>query len=129
MLPALSTEKYAIVCTPSLEPFDGAGMTTLVPAVYVGLPSTLYSVTLTPEPASDAEKVTVTGLDMPAARCVVAGAGFVLSTSFVSAEDAVVLPALSVATTRRWTFPSATEVESKVEPVGCHVPPPFDEYS
>jgi hypothetical protein len=52
-----------------------------------------------------------------------------LSTSFVSAEETVVLPALSVATTCRSTLPSPTEVESNVEPVGCQVAPPFVEYS
>jgi hypothetical protein len=40
-----------------------------------------------------------------------------------------VLPAASVATTWRSTFPSATEVESKVEPVGSQVVPAFVEYS
>ena len=55
--------------------------------------------------------------------------GFVLSTSFVTVGDVVVLPAASVATTCRSTLPSATEVESKVEPVGSQVVPPFAEYS
>src|SRR5690349_1670711 len=129
MLPALSTEKYAIVWVPSFEPSDGAGMTTLVPTVYVGLPSTLYSVTFTPEPASFPVRFTVTAL-----ACHPLGAssvvfGFVLSTSFVSAAEVVVLPAASVATTWSSTLPSATDVESKVEPVGCQVVPPLVEYS
>jgi hypothetical protein len=33
MLPALSAEKYAIVCAPSLEPSAGAGIVTVVPTV------------------------------------------------------------------------------------------------
>jgi hypothetical protein len=93
------------------------------------LPSTLYSVTFTPEPASFALRLTVTGL-----ACQPLGAssvvfGFVLSTSFVRGAEVVVLPAASVATTCSWTLPSATEVESKVEPVGSQVVPPSVEYS
>src|SRR5262245_39469553 len=119
MFPALSTEKYAMVCAPSLEPSAGAGMTTLVPTVYVGLPSTLYSVALIPEPASFGVRVTVTGVDCqpPGALSVVDG--FVLSTRLVSGVEVVVLPAASVAITCKPTLPSATEVLSKLAPVGC----------
>src|SRR4029079_909581 len=100
-------------------------MRTLVPTVYVGLPSTLYSVTLTPEPASLGARCTVT-----AAACQPLGAsslveGFVLSTSFVTGADVLVFPAASVATTCRATLPSVTDVESKVEPVGSQVVPPL----
>src|SRR6266540_4192371 len=52
-----------------------------------------------------------------------------LPTSFVTVAEVVVLPAASVAITCRSTLPSATDVESNVEPVGCHVVPPFVEYS
>ena len=129
MLPALSTEKYAIECAPSLEPSAGAGMTTLVPTVYVGLPSTLYSVTLTPEPASVGVSVTVTGLACQPPGALSLVLGFVLSTRRVTAADVVLLPAASVATTWRSTLPSATDVESKVEPADSQVAPPLVEYS
>src|SRR5262249_33354235 len=114
---------------PSFDPSDGAGITTLVPTVYVGLPSTLYSVTFTPEPASFAVRLTVTALECQPLGASSVVLGFVLSTSFVSADETVVLPALSVATTCRSTFPSLTDVESNVEPVGCQEAPPLVEYS
>src|SRR5204863_8350222 len=104
-------------------------MTTLVPTVYVGLPSTLYSVTLTPEPPSFGVSCTVTELACHPLGASSVVLGFVLSTSLVNGDDVVLLPALSVETTCSWTLPSATGVESKVEPVGCHVAPPFVEYS
>src|SRR5437870_1602314 len=129
ILPALSTEKYAIVWAPSFEPSAGAGMTTDVPTVYVGLPSMLYSVTLTPEPPSLALSVTVTALDCQPLGALSVVAGFVLSTRLVTAAEVVVLPAASVATTWRSTFPSGTELELKLAPVDCQVPPPFVEYS
>src|SRR3954452_11157044 len=118
-----------MVCAPSFEPFAGAGTTTLVPTVEVGLPSTLYSVTFTPDPPSLGESCTVTA---PACQPLGASSvvlGLVLSTTFVTGADAVVLPAVSAATTCRATLPSATDVESKVDPVGSHVVPPFVEYS
>ena len=114
---------------PSFEPSAGAGTTTLVPTVYVGLPSTLYSVTFTPEPASLPLRFTVTGLARQPLGASSVVFGFVLSASFVTDADTVVLPAASAATTCRSTFPSATDVESNVEPVGCQVAPPFVEYS
>src|SRR5438034_5701947 len=104
MLPALSTEKYAIVWVPSFEPSAGAGMTTLVPTVYVGLPSTLYSVTLTPEPPSFGVSCTVTELACQPLGASSVVLGFVLSTSFVNGDDVVLLPALSVETTCSWTL-------------------------
>src|SRR5213593_2801818 len=129
MLPALSTEKYAIVCAPSFEPLAGAGIITLVPTVYVGLPSTLNSVTLTPEPPSLGLRVTVTVLDCQPLGALSVVAGFVLSTRLVTAAEVVALPAASVATTCRLTLPSGTDVLSKVAPVDCHVVPPFVENS
>src|SRR3954447_1712762 len=118
-----------MVCAPSFEPSAGAGTTTLVPTVYVGVPSTLYSVTFTPDPPSLGESCTVTGLACQPLGASSVVLGLVLSTSFVTGADAVVLPAASVATTCRATLPSATDVESKVEPVGSQVVPPFVEYS
>src|SRR3954452_11663568 len=118
-----------MVCAPSFEPLAGAGRSTLVASVEVGLPSSLYFVTVPPDPPSLGESCTVTAL-----ACQPLGAsslvlGLVLSTSFVTGADALVLPAASVATTCRATLPSATDVESKVEPVGSQVVPPFVEYS
>src|SRR5437660_9719112 len=118
-----------MVWAPSFEPSAGAGMVTLVPAVYVAFPSTLYSVTFTPEPASPALKVTVTGLDCQPLGALSEVVGFVLSTRRVTVGDVVELPAASVATTCRLTLPSGTEAELKVAPVDCHVAPPFVEYS
>ena len=114
---------------PSFEPSAGAGMTTLVPAVYVGLPSTLYSVTLMPEPASFGVRVTVTPLDCQPLGASSVVTGFVLSARLVSAADVVELPAVSVATTCRLTLPSVTEVLSKLAPVGCQLAPPLVENS
>src|SRR5919108_4117424 len=89
----------------------------------------LYSVTLTPEPASVGVGVTVTALDCPPLGALSVVTGFVLSTKLVTAADVLTLPAASVAITWMSTFPSATAVESKLAPVDCHVPPPFVEYS
>src|SRR5262245_41128575 len=89
----------------------------------------LYSDTLTPDPASLAVRVTVTGVAFHPLGALSVVFGFVLSTSFVSGAEVVVLPAASVATTWSWTLPSATEAELNVEPVGCHVLPPSVEYS
>src|SRR5437588_994011 len=129
MFPALSTEKYAIVCAPSFEPSAGAGMTTLVPTVYVGLPSMLYSLTFTPEPASLGVSVTVTGVECQPLGALSVVTGFVLSTRRVTGADVVEFPAASTATTCSWTLPSGTDAELKVDPVDCHDVPPSVEYS
>src|SRR3954468_5548483 len=81
------------------------------------------------EPASLGESVTVTALACHPPGALSLVLGFVLSASFVRAAEVVVLPAGAVATTCRSTLPSATEVKSNVEPVGCQVVPPFAEYS
>src|SRR5438067_1576014 len=104
-------------------------MATLVRAVWVGFPSTLYSVTFTPEPASLGVRVTVTGLDCHPLGALSEVVGFVLSTSRVTVGEVVEFPAASVATTWRFTLPSGTEAELKVAPVDCQVAPPFVEYS
>ena len=93
------------------------------------MPSTLYSVTFTPEPASLGVSVTVTGLACQPPGALSLVLGFVLSTMRVTAADVVALPAASVATTCSSTLPSVTDVESKVEPVDCQAPPPLVEYS
>ena len=76
-----------------------------------------------------AVSVTVTGLDCQPLGALSVVAGFVLSARFVTGAELVVLPAASVATTCRLTFPSGTAVELKLAPVDCQVPPPFVEYS
>ena len=75
-LPAASTDRYSTVCAPSLEPSEGAGTTRLVPAVQ-DPPSTRYSVVATPLVASEAVRLTVTGVlrhRWPPPYWVVAGA-------------------------------------------------------
>src|SRR6266550_5166621 len=89
----------------------------------------LCSVTLTPEPPSLAVSVTVTGLDCQPLGALSVVAGFVLSARLATGAEVVVLPAASVATTCRSTFPSGTALELKFAPVDCQVPPPFVGYS
>src|SRR5687767_3455284 len=105
-------------------------MTTVVPTVYVGLPSTLYSVTLMPEPPpSFGVRVTVTALDCQPLGALSVVTGFVLSTRLVTKDDVVEFPAASVAITCRSTLPSGAAVLSKLAPVDCQEPPPLVEYS
>ena len=89
-----------MVCEPSFEPSAGAGMSTLVPA-WNEPPSTEYSVSEGPEPASEAPRVTVTGEDCQPEGASSVVVGGVLSTRLVTTGERPTLPAASVATARR----------------------------
>ena len=92
-------------------------------------PSTLYSVTFTPEPASVAVRFTVTAVACQPDGASSVVAGFALSIVSLTGADVVALPAWSVTTTRSWSPPSGSEVVFRVEPVFVQVEPPFVEYS
>ena len=88
------------MCVPSFEPSLGAGIVTLVPD-WNDPPSTAYSVSDGPEPASEALSVMCTSDDCqpPGASSLVVGG--VLSTRLVTTVEAATFPATSTATARR----------------------------
>ena len=88
------------MCAPAFEPSLGAGMLTVVPD-WNEPPSTAYWVSDAPDPASEAERSTVTSEDCQPLGALSVVAGGVLSTRLVTTFEEAVLPATSTATTRR----------------------------
>ena len=86
---------------PSFEPSAGAATTTCVPA-WNGPPSNEYAVAATPEPASAATRLTVTGwFDQPAGASSVVCGGELSTTTPATTGETAWLPAASVATARK----------------------------
>ena len=84
---------------------------------------------MTPDPASFADRFTVTSdaCQPDGASSVVTG--FALSIASLTAAEVVVLPAWSVTTTWSKRPPSGSAVVFSVAPVFVHVEPPSVEYS
>src|SRR6266540_503949 len=94
-LPALSVERYSIVCTPSFEWSAGAATRIEVP-LWKAPPSTRCSVEATPESASPAVSVTVTADALQPAGASSVVTGSVVSMRTVALRSASTLSAASV---------------------------------
>src|SRR2546423_14878991 len=103
-------------------------MLTLVPD-WNEPPSTAYWVSDAPDPASEAERSTVTSEDCQPLGALSVVAGGVLSTRLGTTVEEAGVPATQTPAARGWQRPASTLAGFPVSEGACPVPAPGDCYS